>query len=353
MLVVVRCPACRGASRVEEPALGLAVLCPRCEETFTAVEEAEFLAPAPPRPRAEPARPATELRPRPEPEAPPLPTWSEPDLEEPGPDDDAHPESQAGLPATVLIGLALLPFVIPILWLVGPALFGESPVLSLATPIALAVAASVLCLAVIGTVDWTPATRVKGVLMLVGLSYVVGASLYFLKKEMVDQVKKFFGTEHDWVEFKPPGAGFQVRLPRGHQPLPNHQPLGLAALNCQTAQHRDGLGQVYTVVVGAGKPVRNAQDPAPGSDDWFEQAAQDIADRAGGRLQSSEPVTQQDAFPGRELEIRLGEGGAVRVVRVFVVRDRVFYLSVEGPGMHAGDDLATELFNSFLVPEAQ
>ena len=43
------------------------------------------------------------------------------------------------------------------------------------------------------TVDWTPTTRIKGVLMLVGLSYFTAFSLYFLKKEMVERVKRFSG----------------------------------------------------------------------------------------------------------------------------------------------------------------
>src|SRR5262249_42094461 len=109
------------------------------------------------------------------------------------PDHDPHREAQGPLPTSVLIGLALLPFLIPIMWLIGPAILGEEPVLSVAAPIALAVSTSILCLAIIYTIDWTPTTRVKGVLTLVALSYFTGASLYFLKKEMVEQVKKFFG----------------------------------------------------------------------------------------------------------------------------------------------------------------
>src|SRR5205814_613803 len=117
------------------------------------------------------------------------------------------------LPASVLVGLALLPFLIPILWLVAPAVIGQEPVLSLASALALAVSASVLCLAVIYTVDWRPGTRIKGVLLLVVLSYVAGVTLYLLKKEWVDRVRKFFGVNPGWTVFHPPAGGYRALMP--------------------------------------------------------------------------------------------------------------------------------------------
>src|SRR5262245_34892792 len=194
MLVVIRCPKCRGASRVEEPDLGQTVQCPRCADTFTAIEEAELIAPGPKSiPGAESANgtPPTAAPPRritrPEPpEEPPPPEPPEPEKPAPAASPDAefdpHGEPPGSLPASVLIGLALLPFLIPILWLVAPALTGQEPVLSLASALALAFSSSVLCLAVIYTVDWRPSTRIRGVLLLVVLSYVTGVTLYFMKK---------------------------------------------------------------------------------------------------------------------------------------------------------------------------
>src|SRR5262249_58963466 len=95
------------------------------------------------------------------------------------------------------------------------AVAGQEPMLSWAVPVALAVSASVLCLAVIYTIDWSPGTRVKGVLMIVALAYFAALNLYFLKKQMVDEVRKFFGAGHDWVVFRPPdahpGQGYQVK----------------------------------------------------------------------------------------------------------------------------------------------
>src|SRR5262245_58224821 len=208
---VVRCPSCRGASRVAPEAGGLLVACPRCNNSFVAVEEAAPVAPSPPPPPAprprradserdrgvaerrgdeppehRPRRPARTRRTA-EPVAPPN--------THPSADGHGHAEPAARLPVSVLIGLALLPFAIPLLWVIAPLVFGQPPMLSLATPVALAVSASALCLAVVYTIDWSPTTRVKGVLILVGLAYFAGLSLYFLKKDMVDGVRKVIGPE--------------------------------------------------------------------------------------------------------------------------------------------------------------
>src|SRR5262245_25162273 len=179
-LVTVRCPACRRLSRVDAAALELTVACPRCGEAFVALEEAELVAPGPRHPLVPPL-------PRRVPEPPPVFDAPSRISREPAPDEDHDPHRHppGALPVSVLIGLALLPFVIPILWAIAPAVFGQEPMLSWAVPVALAVSASVLCLAVIYTVDWTPATRVKGVLMIVVLAYFAALNLYFLKKQMV------------------------------------------------------------------------------------------------------------------------------------------------------------------------
>src|SRR5581483_186766 len=221
-LVTVRCPACRGQSRVEATTLGLTVGCPRCGDPFVALEEAELVAPGPRQPVAPPPRrvinplPAYLDRP---PAPPERPAGEEQDH-------DPHRIPPGGLPVSVLIGLALLPFAIPILWLIAPAVAGQPPMLSPAAPVSLAVAASILCLAVIYTIDWTPGTRVKGVLMIVALAYFTALNLYFLKKQMVNEVKKFFGAGKDWVEVNPLDKSYQVKMPtRSDGPDPQYQPL--------------------------------------------------------------------------------------------------------------------------------
>src|SRR5436305_9914637 len=119
MSVVVRCPACRGEARVGPEAVGQLVLCPRCGGPFVAVEEAvpvvrpvEPVRPAArsPSERAVVGRPGVggqRARRQAEPIAPPSK-----DAEDPLSD-----LAPGGLPISVLIGLALLPVVIPLPWL--------------------------------------------------------------------------------------------------------------------------------------------------------------------------------------------------------------------------------------------
>lgn len=343
---------------MDAAALGLLVQCPHCTSTFVAIEEIEAVA----RPAPNPTLPPPEPRPRPrrrrsdeiEDEPPPAPQAELSDEL----DHDPHRVPPGGLPASVLIGLALLPFLIPILWLVAPALFGEEAVLSIATPTALAVSASVLCLAVIYTVDWSPATRVKGVLMLVSLAYFAGVTLYFLKKEMVDRVKKALKLDDGikWQDFTPEEKHYKVKMPgRPRDAFPQEQPFPkVLKLKCHTATHVNPILGAYTFVAGSAE-VRakpNANGPEPGTDAWFELVVGEIEAQTKGK--ASQPVTvQHQGFPGREVEITLPNDGKVRVVRVFVIKGRVYYLSVEGVGMSATEDSAVEFFESFLVNNAK
>ncbi len=343
---VIRCPVCRGASRLDTAMLGLVVQCPRCESTFAAIAEPEPLAAA----TAWRNREVVEYRPQ-----APLPTERQDATLDNDADHDPHrnPPS-AYLPPTVLIGLALLPFLIPILWLVAPGLMGQEPDLSIASPVALAISSSILCLAVIYTIDWTPGTRIKGVFMLVGLAYFAGVSLYFLEKTTVDRIRKFFGADHNWSFFSPPNGTFRVKMP-GH-PMPvKPQPLPLAVLeNFQSSHKAPFLGQ-FIFIAGSGKP-RNipgkAKGPAPGTPEWFDAAINLILEGSGGTLVEQTEITHQ-GFPGRELEIRLGDDGEVRLVRVYFVKKRVYYLSVEGVGLEPDDDYAKPFFDSFYVEDAQ
>lgn len=339
MSVVVRCPECRGASRVAPAAVGQLVLCPRCHGPFLAVEEATPVArptrrPDPPPPVRQAPRP----RPRVEPVAPP------PSDAPAAPPPDPHDRPlEGGLPASVLIGLALLPFVIPLLWLIAPMVFAQPPALSMAAPAALALAASALSLAVIYTVDWTPATRVKGVLMLVGLAYFAGFSLYFLKKDMVDRVKRAFDPA--WNDFRPERGGYKVRMP-GRPERSANQPLGeplACSLECHQATY-DALARRVQYWVGVGKDPREDRRP----DAWFADVRRALEARGDGPVRDERPVELQDGTPGREWVLSLQEG-TNRVVRVYRANGRVYYLAAEAVELDRDDDDATKFLGSLTV----
>jgi hypothetical protein len=243
---------------------------------------------------------------------------------------------------SVLIGLALLPFAIPLLWVIAPLVMGRPPVLSLAAPAALAVAASTLCLAVIYTVDWSPTTRIKGVLMLVGLAYFTGLSLYFLKKDMLDRVKNFFGPDREWKDFSPPDQSYTAMMPPKPADI-RDQPVPGLTLSCHAASEQVPLVGAFTYTVGSGRDPR----PDREDDEWFADVDRAMRNAGRGRLHEPE-LTQHQGFPGRQWEVDPGKpGDVVRLVRIYRARGTVYYLSAEGPNLSHDDEPAHEFFEKF------
>lgn len=351
---VVRCTNCRGAARVAPEVIGLLVVCPRCHSPFLAVEEATaVVAPSPPPPIVAPPRPR--FRPDPPGEFPrpagPRRRSVEPVAPPPAPhggDPHAPPHTDPGkLPVSVLIGLALLPFVIPLAWVIAPLVLGHPPTLSLATPVALAVSASALCLAVVYTIDWTPITRVKGVVVLVGLSYMAGLSLYFLKKDMVDGVRRVVGEDRNWHEFRVPNGDCKVKMPGKPTPAADLRPIDGWNLKCYRASHKGGLAPPVVFVIGVGDDPNPAR--AGDEKEWFDAVKRSVIQ--GGAV--DEKVIRHEAqnLPGRQWEFRRGR--MIQVVQVFRAKGRLYYLSAEGQTLDPDGNLARDFFESFHVTGGQ
>jgi len=292
--------------------------------------------------------------PEPEPELPSS-TDSKPEI--PDPEHDPHLPPPAGLPVSVLVGLALLPFAIPLLWLVAPLLTGQPPALSLAVPISLAVAASALCLGVVYTIDWTASTRIKGVLMLLGLSYLSAAGLFFLKKDLMDRVQAWGRDPDGWkhtsvrsndfdFEFKFRGQlGLSDVKPAPKPlPLPNMTAEGNRAAFYKNEEHPSE----YRYLVGWGKAADKDFKP---DDAWFARVRDHLAQSAPGAAIAELEKLGDPGRPaaGRQWTFTFTDG-TIRVVRVYAVGSRVYYLSAEGPQLRPeDDDLVTPFFSSFLV----
>lgn len=362
-LAVVRCPACAGLSRVSSDALGHMVGCPRCQAPFVAEEVEDEPAPsAPPRKRARPvrARPVRGENPRATaavPIAPPRLAKSKAAVPvATAPHDPEHdpkaPHATGGLPLSVMIGFALMPFAIPLLWLLGPLVTGFDAALSIAVPVSLSVAASALCLGVVYTIDWTGTTRLKGVLMLVGLAYMSAAGMYFLKPALMERVQKFFSVPTLWAPFEVPETKCHIKLPVPGPGTPpemvhNERPLpGVDWAAGLRATHRiEGTmnTKTYTYFVVANR----AKAPRVNADDkWFAEAAKNLKDAAKAK------ELKETAVPGenrahRQWELTFPDSTAVRVVRVYVVEGRVFYLAGEGPELTPDDENLTKFFKSF------
>jgi hypothetical protein len=249
------------------------------------------------------------------------------------------------LPVSVLVGLALLPFGIPLLWWAAPTITGKEATLSLAVPVSLAIAASTLCLGVVYTIDWTGTTRIKGVLMLVCLAYLSAAGLYFLKKDMLDRLRGLFepGTRWKWVQSD---EGFLVRMPAPiddakDSPIPRMRMTGKKAMFLTESDDK----YQYLAVAGAPeKPVPN-QDPAA------------LYDTIGKHLAVNGKITDdcdvklfRTGHPGHQWTVQIA--GNVRVVQVYVDQGRVYYLSVEGRNLKLSDKEVEPFFKSFEILNA-
>jgi hypothetical protein len=241
----------------------------------------------------------------------------------------------------VLVGLSLLPFAIPLLWWAAPVVTGQKPALSLAVPVSLAFAARALGLGVVYTIDWTGKTRVKGVLMLVGLAYLTAAGLFFLKKDLVDRVRAWGAKKVSWQYASLDEGRFRVLMP-GAPREAEEQPL-LPVVRMAAARHvayraeEDEPECDYLAAFGnIGRGVK-------ADDDWFEAVGRALA-KERGELLAKKSVTAR-TYPGREWRFKKGDKSYF--VRVFVVEGRVYYLSAEGERLDAGDDLVLRFFQSF------
>lgn len=350
---IVRCPACKGASRVEPGALGETVACPRCHEPFLALEEVPVVVPVVRYKRRSPLAPP-EFQPPVVPVVVPESRLQIDETEgERGPDHehDPHTPHAAGLPLSVLIGLSLLPFGVPLLWAVAPFLTGFEPALSIAVPIALAFSASALSLGVVYTIDWRAMTRVKGVFMLVGLSYLTGAGLFFLKQQLLEQLQQAFDTGPQWRDhpFDGDGASFRVRLPvapvKERQP-PDPLPLpDTAQSGCARASFLARANDVHSYVVGWGRAEAKAKFDA----DWIDRVSDKLS-RANNAANSVRPV-RVDPRPGTSAgyQWKFPRENATQFVRVYVGGGRVYYLAVLTPNPDPDGEFVDQFFKSFRL----
>jgi hypothetical protein len=311
---------------------------------FVAEEDIPVVPVARPAPRAA----AGPVAPRPRPAEAYEVEPAEPADEVPDPDHDPHSRPVAGLPVSVLVGFALVPFAIPLLWRVAPLVTGQEPALSLAVPVSLAVSASALCLGVVYTIDWTATTRVKGVLMLVALAYLSAAGLFFLKKDLMDRLRGWGDPTRRWAVVSLDNGRCRVKMPAASapdagQPLGKVVPMQEGRQATYQPEHPGPLFRYRVAVSAPGAPPGNPDDA------WFDRvgaaARQDLGPKV--RVVTSEPLTRPAL--GREWLLDLGEN-AYRVVRVYVIGDRVYFLSAEGPNLTAADDeYGKPFFDDFVV----
>lgn len=314
----VRCPFCRTKTPVKARDLGRTLTCPACAGMFAPADDL-----------ASAKLPTAELLP--------------PGHELPG--DGLTP---------ALLGLALLPFGIPLLWLLGPPLTGKVPIFSFAAPAALAVGLTGLGVGVGLAAGWGHAARVRGILALALVGYFTGGCLYFLKKEWAEAIRRDIGPGPvKWDKVTPPGTKFVVEMP-GRAVKTEISPLPGWPL---TAYRYLPPGRQKADQWTIGYEVAHGPPPAGLPDaDWFTAARDAVLKSADGAELTAERAVKDTQVgearcDGREFRLTLADGATNRVVRVFRHRTRplVYYLAVEGAFVPPDAEYVSKFFNSFTA----
>jgi hypothetical protein len=302
----VRCPFCRAKLPVKAWDLGRPLTCPACAGNFDADDEQR-------------------------------PPGYEP------PADGLTPS---------LVGLALLPFGIPLLWLLGPPLTGKVPIFSFAAPVAVAVGLAGLGVGIGLATGWGHAARVRGILALSLVGYFTAGGLYFLKKEWAEAIRRDLNPgPANWTAMTPPGTRLEVLMPgravkSDVSPLPGW-PLTAYRSIPPGRQKADQWTIRYEIAHGP---------PPPGlkDGDWFAAAREAVLKAAEGAELIGEQTVKDGVVgeakcEGREFRLTLADGATNRFVRVFRHRTKplVYYLAVEGAFLPAGAEYVNKFFESF------
>jgi len=347
--VVVRCAGCRQLSRVAAEAVGLEVVCPRCGVAFVARLESAPDDPPVVR-RTGPAR-VPVVRPRVTTpinwDAPPTPT---------------EPEVERTPPTGGLIALALLPFGIPLLWLLASVVVNRPVVMSFAVPVAVAVGVSGLGFGVVYVSRWSAAARAKALVALLVAAYLAAGFLFVIKKEWLQSLRRALPRgDNEWQKFsieptkKPPLIGYSVLFPAGEEAreVPSPFPGDWKAFKCKDAKQTDeyatAVGRLPGVkpfavdkvwFAAVGKVIRDAApDPATAP----EEKAVALRDRTA--------VNAPPPLPGREFHFtRKDDILWHRVVRVYRVKDDAIIMAVEGPNLTPGAADVVHFLESVEVP---
>ncbi|MGL6094696.1 MAG: hypothetical protein ACRC7O_02695 [Fimbriiglobus sp.] len=292
----IPCPRCRRPFAVPPADLGRVVLCPRCDHEFAA------------------------------------------------PDDPTAPVAAGDGFSPPLVGLAVSPWGIPVLWLAALVLSGVEPMFTFAVPLALAVGLTGLGFGLAATAGWSHGTKIKTLIALMIFSYVTAGGLYFLKRQWAETVRGRFGRSSQvWKEFAP-GAEppYRVWMPG----VPTTAETPLPGWDFTTYQFRESrLGANDTFVAAHGPPPAGLpRDPTA----WFQKARDALAEATGGEVLVDVEVAGPVGFTARQFVLSLPDG-TPRVVRLFRGRDSSFYLAAEGAFFTPDARDVRTFFRSFRV----
>ena len=247
-------------------------------------------------------------------------------------------------PTASVIGLALLPLGIPIVWLLAPFLVGQDSIFSVALPLAIAAAGCGLGIGAAVTDDWSAVTRIKAVLAVVILAYAAAGFCYFLQKDWLEALRKNNGRgNREWREFTPDDRAYTVKLPGGTSPEAESPVPGW---ELKTFRHADPRrsSDVFVIAHGTQPPTAAGLN----DDDWFAAVRKAVADAAGSADPNERAITQQ-GLPAREFHLVLPDRATNRTVRIIRNGRKAVYLAVDGAALPADAKDVKKFFDSLYI----
>jgi hypothetical protein len=310
----VRCPVCRGVTKVDARAVGEPIVCPRCDSPFRAVPEARVRSAL-----ASVSADGTELAP-------------------------------VERPTSFLLGLTLLPFGLPFAWVLAALVTNTEPIFSVLVAVAVAACAAGLGLGVALTRDWSGGTRVKAILALALLTYGTGALLYALKKDWVEGLRKqVFRGPVEWKEYPASDRSFTVMMPGRTEPA--ESPLSDWNLDAVRVLDQNPIGVNDLFLVAHGPIPRDLRGLA--DDAWYDRVRSLVAPDGRGKLIAETAVRRRDVagleFAGHEFRLELPDGVTYRIVQVYRVRNLAYLLLVEGASLTSDHNDVRKFFTSFQL----
>jgi hypothetical protein len=249
----------------------------------------------------------------------------------------------------MLVGLALLPVGIPLLWLIARSALQTEPVFSAALPLAVGLGVSGLAVGVGLVRRWSHPARVRAVLVMTVVGYLTAAGLFAVRKEWAAAARKLFGpAQIDFKEWTQPGLPYKAQVPGQRASPATDGPVGGWELRTYTAtagqpDDRRGVWAVrYTLADG--KPPIDAK----ADDDWFAAVREAVVTASGGEVTRETPV-RVSGKPARELWLTLPDRLTHRVVRLVRADDKLVYAAAEGLFLAADRDEVTKFLAGLTV----
>jgi hypothetical protein len=304
--ISILCTACRNLSEVPRQFISVEVQCPFCSEIFQAF------------PNVAMSKDQSRLKNSPAPTVYPAKKTTKPEEKF----DSGHGATDLGKAA--IIGLALIPLMMPLIWIGAIVLLGRDPLFTPMVPLSIGLGATAIGIGAVLTEIWKTRTKLWTVLSIVFFTYLVGLTLFYMKKEWVEAVRNKLGAdEFDWSTYEP--GPFRVKLP-GKKKQDDNPTVPEWKLYSVIHTNEKATGYNFRVSHGSEPEEYSKLDDKT----WLEKAGETLANEERGKPVKATDIKVQ-GYSGREWVFSKAENASNLTIRLVRVKSAMIMLSVDGP----------------------